>query len=95
MIFSDFGGSRRPLRPIFRISGIILILEALWPRTTFHFGGILGGSNPLVECCVFDVLLSARFFRFFVILGARGSILASISGVLCEPWASEKTVKSV
>ena len=30
------------------------------------------------------------FYDFFVILGARGSILAPISGFLCEPWAFGK-----
>ena len=64
-------------------------------RTPCDFWGVLGASNPLFECCVFGVFLSARFFDFFVIWGARGSILAVIWTAFWEPWTSEKTAETV
>ena len=61
MTFGHFGSSRQPLWPILRILGIVVILGAFWPRNTNCFWGILGAGNPLFECCVFGVFLSARF----------------------------------
>ena len=71
------------------------------------FGGALATKKPFhfevkmqlvthffsVEFCMFFV--SVRFSSFVVILAAWGIISGFLSGVLCEPWAFEKTVKSV
>ena len=63
-------------------------------RESLFFFSIKMGLGPTFRG-FFLVFFEVLAFRFFMILGARGSILASILALLWELWAFGKTVESV
>ena len=64
MIFSHFGGSGLALRPILRISGIIVIMGALPARKSTPFLGENAATNIFFAVLYFTVFLNVFFVGF-------------------------------
>ena len=95
MIFRDVGGPGLALRPILRISGIIVILGALPTGKSRPFLGQNAATKTFFAVLYFTVFLNGFCYWIFVILGSGGSISAPFCVLCWEPWASEKSLKSV
>ena len=64
MIFRDVGGPGLALRPILRISGIIVILGALPARKSSPFLGENAATNLFFAVLYFTVFLNVFFMGF-------------------------------
>ena len=86
MIFGHFGGSRRPLWPILKISGIIVILGALRPRKSNPFLRSKCTHEATFCGVVFLMFFECSLFLISMILGALrlhfGSHFDSLLGAL-------------
>ena len=99
MIFNDFrspGAHFGDLGAHFEdISDFSDFGDASGAKDYFHFEVKIRLGTHFLQSCVFCVFLSAPVSDFFVIWGAPRLNFGSVSTPFWEPWAFEKTVKTV